>query len=174
MGEGWSRGGLITSFNIYISHVKKFTSKIKKNHDGFKIPGNLFVVFFSSLYLGNFFQNGPPYATSNYRQHTGSTRRLSHLHTRLPTTRLTGASLPSYHWSTAACPLSTSSTKRHDPAPQPVWPDGGGLRWRHAPLHTHAPSYTHAPVNRHAHLKASGIPAPLAAWGMHQCQRDLV
>ena len=26
VGEEWARGGLIISFNIYISHVKKFTS----------------------------------------------------------------------------------------------------------------------------------------------------
>ncbi len=27
MGEGWARGGLITSFNIYISHVKNIHRK---------------------------------------------------------------------------------------------------------------------------------------------------
>jgi hypothetical protein len=27
VGEEWARGGLIISFNIYISHVKNFTSK---------------------------------------------------------------------------------------------------------------------------------------------------
>jgi hypothetical protein len=43
------RGGLITSFNIYISHVKIFASKIKKIYDGFKIAGKL---FFLSLYIG--------------------------------------------------------------------------------------------------------------------------
>jgi hypothetical protein len=44
----WARGGLITSFNIlytYISHVKKITSEIKKNYDGFKIAGKLVLVF---------------------------------------------------------------------------------------------------------------------------------
>jgi hypothetical protein len=31
VGEGWARGGLIiTCFNIYIFHVKKFTSKINE------------------------------------------------------------------------------------------------------------------------------------------------
>ena len=37
MGEGWARGGLITSFNIYISHVKKlhlFSSKINEEGKG--------------------------------------------------------------------------------------------------------------------------------------------
>jgi hypothetical protein len=28
VGEGWARGGLITSFNAYIFPCKKFTSKI--------------------------------------------------------------------------------------------------------------------------------------------------
>jgi hypothetical protein len=42
---GWM-GVLITSFKIYISHVKTFTSKIKKKYDGFMIAGNFFLVFF--------------------------------------------------------------------------------------------------------------------------------
>jgi hypothetical protein len=46
VGEGWARGGLITSFSIYVSHVKKFTSKIKKNYDGFKIAGVFWLKFF--------------------------------------------------------------------------------------------------------------------------------
>ena len=29
-GKGWVRGGLITGFDRYISHVKKFTSKINE------------------------------------------------------------------------------------------------------------------------------------------------
>lgn len=37
-------GGLITSFNINISHVKSFTSK--KKNDRFKIVEKLFVVLF--------------------------------------------------------------------------------------------------------------------------------
>ncbi len=33
-GYSRARGGLITSFNIYISHVKFFTSKINKEGGG--------------------------------------------------------------------------------------------------------------------------------------------
>jgi hypothetical protein len=36
VGEGWARGWLITSFNIYICHVKKLH---RNNYDGFKIAG---------------------------------------------------------------------------------------------------------------------------------------
>jgi hypothetical protein len=39
VGEGWARVGLITSFNMNISHVKQFTSKIKTIYDGFRIAG---------------------------------------------------------------------------------------------------------------------------------------
>jgi hypothetical protein len=65
INDGW-----VTSFNIYISHVRNtytyiyiyiyiytyiyipyFTSKIKERYDGFKIAGKLFLVFFfGSLY----------------------------------------------------------------------------------------------------------------------------
>ena len=35
MGESWARSGLIiTCFNIYISHIKKFTSKINEEGEG--------------------------------------------------------------------------------------------------------------------------------------------
>jgi hypothetical protein len=37
-------GGRITSFNI--CHVKRFTSKIKKNMTGLRSPGNYFWFFF--------------------------------------------------------------------------------------------------------------------------------
>jgi hypothetical protein len=40
VGEGWARGGLITSFNIYISRVTIFTSKITEG----EIPVILFFV----------------------------------------------------------------------------------------------------------------------------------
>jgi hypothetical protein len=40
-------GGRSTSFNIYISHVRNFTLKIKKKYDGFKIAGKLILVFFN-------------------------------------------------------------------------------------------------------------------------------
>jgi len=36
-GYSRARGGLITSFNIYISHVKFFTSKINKEGGGLRI-----------------------------------------------------------------------------------------------------------------------------------------
>ena len=39
-------GGLVTSFNVYNSHVKYFTSKTKKNCDGLKIAEIFFVEIF--------------------------------------------------------------------------------------------------------------------------------
>ena len=56
MGEGWTRrGGLITSFNIYISHVQNFTSKIKKIMMGVRSPENYFwFIFLFSLFMGIF------------------------------------------------------------------------------------------------------------------------
>jgi hypothetical protein len=59
VGEGWERDGLITSFNIYISHVKKFTSKIKKNYDGFKSAGIVF-----NLFTWENLKNGPSFTTA--------------------------------------------------------------------------------------------------------------
>jgi hypothetical protein len=48
VGEGMggysrARGGRITSFNIYIFHVKKFTSKINEEGEG---SVNCFLVFY--------------------------------------------------------------------------------------------------------------------------------
>jgi hypothetical protein len=34
--DGWARGGLITSFNMYFPHVKLFTSKINEEGEGLR------------------------------------------------------------------------------------------------------------------------------------------
>jgi hypothetical protein len=49
--EGWARGG-------------RGALKMKKNHDGLKVAGKLFLVsyFFGSLYMGFFF-HGPLFTT---------------------------------------------------------------------------------------------------------------
>ena len=54
--------GHITSFNVYIFHVKTLTSRIKKNYEGFQIAGKLFLVFFISLY-GEKLKNAPLFTT---------------------------------------------------------------------------------------------------------------
>jgi hypothetical protein len=64
VGKGWANGGLIASFNIYISHVKKFTSKTNEEGGGFRN-------FFSFLIVCDVKRrgkriNGPEYTTSIY------------------------------------------------------------------------------------------------------------